>query len=409
MSEDLAGWMTRHARPGVRWYVKRLSANDTLATNAHQAGPYIAKETAFLIHPGLKRPRHPNPEVWIDLSIGSHGTQRRVRLVWYNNRLSGDGTRNETRLTNFGGAESPFLDPESTGSIAILAFEPGGGARGPVCHAWVCRNAADEELVEERLGQIDPGKPVLWDPETGQILGDPDPGEAPCALDRRAMPASWLQQFPTGEEIIRKAVELRPLAGEPADARLVRRRICEYEIFRSIEETHYLPRIRKKFGSIDSFVSLAQAILQSRKSRAGNSLELHAREVFREEGLVDGRDFSHRPVIEGGKRPDFVFPSAAAYADASFPPSALTILAAKTTCKDRWRQILNEADRVQTKHLLTLQEGVSEAQFREMTGAGVKLVVPAQIQKAYPASIRGELIPLSGFIRHVKEKARPAN
>ncbi len=42
------------------------------------------------------------------------------------------------------------------------------------------------------------------------------------------------------------------------------------------------------------------------------------------------------------------------------------MLAVKTTCKDRWRQILNEAQRIKPKHLLTLQEGVSHRQFDEM-------------------------------------------
>ena len=50
------------------------------------------------------------------------------------------------------------------------------------------------------------------------------------------------------------------------------------------------------------------------------------------------------------------------------------MLAAKTTCKDRWRQIINEADRIKLKHLITLQEGVSEAQFREMQEAGVQRI-----------------------------------
>jgi hypothetical protein len=58
------------------------------------------------------------------------------------------------------------------------------------------------------------------------------------------------------------------------------------------------------------------------------------------------------------------------------------MLAAKTTCKDRWRQILNEADRIPAKHLLTLQEGVSEGQFREMNDAGVRLVVPRALHDA---------------------------
>jgi hypothetical protein len=121
-----------------------------------------------------------------------------------------------------------------------------------------------------------------------------------------------------------------------------------------------------------------------------------------EEGLRSGADFSHRPVIERGKRPDFLFPSQAAYEDSTFPGDRLRMLAAKTTCKDRWRQVINEADRITTKHLLTLQEGVSEGQFREMREAGVQLVVPTGLHDAYPAQVRPHLISFEEFIGDVR-------
>lgn len=153
---------------------------------------------------------------------------------------------------------------------------------------------------------------------------------------------------------------------------------------------------------IGSFISVAQTILQSRKSRSGNSLELHVREVLTEEGLRAGFDFTHRPIVENGKRPDFLFPTQAAYMDPDFPAHRLRMLAAKTSCKDRWRQVINEADRVPLKHLLTLQEGVSEGQFKEMQEAGVALVVPAGLHESYPASVRPHLIGLESFIADVR-------
>ncbi|CCK00638.1 hypothetical protein BN130_3423 [Cronobacter malonaticus 507] len=74
------------------------------------------------------------------------------------------------------------------------------------------------------------------------------------------------------------------------------------------------------------------------------------------------------------------------------------MLAVKTTCKDRWRQILNEADKISQVHLFTLQEGVSQAQYREMQDAGVRLVVPSSLHKKYPEAIREELLTLGEFI-----------
>src|SRR6185312_3509807 len=100
---DVVDWMNLYGRPGNIWYAKRLSANDTLATNAHQAGPYIPKEFLFRVFPSLNRPQTENPDHQFDLYLDSHADYRTARAVWYNNRLHGTGTRNETRLTRFGG------------------------------------------------------------------------------------------------------------------------------------------------------------------------------------------------------------------------------------------------------------------------------------------------------------------
>lgn len=161
-------------------------------------------------------------------------------------------------------------------------------------------------------------------------------------------------------------------------------------------------RLRDGFASLSSFLSLAQTILQRRKSRSGRSLELHAREIFLEEGLIEDQHFSHGARSEGDKKPDFLFPSAAAYADSAFPAERLRMLAAKTTARDRWRQVLNEADRIPTKHLLTLQEGVSENQFAEMQAARLQLVVPTELVSAYPKNIRPHLMTLERFICEVR-------
>jgi hypothetical protein len=180
------------------------------------------------------------------------------------------------------------------------------------------------------------------------------------------------------------------------------RRSCEFDIFQTIELKKYQPIIQQGFGNLEEFLSLAQTVLQSRKSRSGKSLEYHTIEILKEQGLAAGQQYDHNPTIEGNKKPDFLFPSRAAYNDSSFPSDGLRMLAAKTTCKDRWRQILNEADRIPTKHLLTLQRGVTKRQFEEMKDAGVQLVVPEKLHKEYPKEIQSELQSLGSFLQEVK-------
>jgi hypothetical protein len=402
---DVTDWLDEFGSPGHIWYAKRLSGNDTLANQSHQAGPYIPKEFLFEMFPDLNRADAENPDLSFNLYIDSHADHRLVRAVWYNNKLRG-GTRNETRLTGFGGASSALLDPDSTGALAIFSFTLNDNQGAADSHVWVCRDVTEEDLFEDRLGPVEPKQMVIWKPDEGMaatLFTVTAPAPNSCALDPSRMPPEWMEKFPTGETIIRKSLELRPPTGMNPDVRLLRRRVCEYEIFQSIEKAFFLPRIHAgNFQTIEGFVGLAQSILQSRKSRSGNSLELHAREIMIEEGLVANTDFCHKPTVESGKKPDFIFPSQAAYDDASYPEANLRMLAAKTTCKDRWRQVINEANRIRTKHLLTLQEGISDNQFAEMQEERIKLVVPTGLHSAYSENVRPHLISLESFIGDIR-------
>lgn len=397
---ELVDWLNEYSGQRYTWYVKRLSGNDTLANKTHQAGPYIPKELLFDVIPGLGRIDVDNPDRWFDVYIDSHANYRQIRAVYYNSKRhkKQKNGRDEARLTNWGGGESALLDPESTGALTVFAFdlEP---SETPQCHVWVCRHETEEDLVEDRIGPVEPGKSFVQ-----SIGGTIQPNlftttiRASCWLVPSEIPAAWLAKFPTGAEIIAKAAELQSHVALMPDLRLMKRRACEYEIFRSVEEAIELPLIKEGFTDIDGFIARAHTILQRRKSRAGRSLELHARQIFTEEKLIEGTDFSHQPESEPGKSPDFLFPSEAAYKDGSFPKEKLRMLAVKTTMKDRWRQILNEASRIEHKHLLTLQEGLSETQFREMIEAKVTLVVPKPIIEKFPESVQPHLQTLESFI-----------
>ena len=165
-----------------------------------------------------------------------------------------------------------------------------------------------------------------------------------------------------------------------------------------------LPRV---FSDVPTFVQYANSILQRRKARAGRSLELHVRRVLVEEGLEEGRDFDYNVESEPGRRPDFLFPSQAAYRDPAFPERNLRMLAAKTTSKDRWRQIISEAPRIRKKHLLTLQADISAEQIQEMTASFVTLVIPRKYRDVYPEELRARIRTLAEFISETKSCSYP--
>lgn len=399
---DFAVWMDKFSCLGALWYAKRLSGNDTLATGSHQAGLYFPRKVLLDILPVLNRPDEENPDTRFSLRIDSHaGETQEVRAVWYNNHQR-QGTRNETRLTGFGGRDSPLQDPESTGMIVVFAFVTDPENKATECRVWLCRSEAEEDLFAERLEPIEPGRWIVWSPDARSLaFAGSAPGRS-CRLAKEDIPPDWLSPFPTGAQIVAKSVEMCPGSGEQPDKRLLLRRDCEYDIFLSVEEAVETPHIQRGFTSIDQFVSRAHAILQRRKSRAGRSLELQTKGILLEEGLGEKKQFDYNLESEPGRRPDFLFPSKSCYSDPEFPSDRLRMLAVKTTCRDRWRQILNEAERINTKHLLTVQEGVSEGQFREMRQSGVQLVVPKPLWDSYPSEIHPELMTLETFIADVK-------
>lgn len=388
-------WLHGKLRHGWVVYLKRLSANDTGASGGHQAGPYIPAEVLTIVAPSLYENRNLlNPKLSFPANFDSpNAPPATVTATWYNNKIVSNKTRNESRVTGWGGrSNSPLLDPDNTGAICALAFESGpDGPRG--VHVWICSSPEEEDTFEEIIGPLEPATTVLV--RDGTRLGEDAPD--PCELTEKTVPQTWLENFPRTEEIQAFALQRQKnTLILPPSQRLLMRRECEYRMFLSLERLVVLPIIRTGFDSVEEFVDYASSVANRRKQRAGHSLELHLKRIFDENRI----SYSHGKRTEGKKTPDFIFPSIEAYHDRSVPDSGLRMLASKTTCKDRWRQVVNEADRLRNgwKHLFTLQEGVSEPQFREMQSEGVQLVIPEGLRRSYPEIIRGELQSLEGFL-----------
>ena len=206
--------------------------------------PYIPREVLFTVLPVLDRPERRNPDARFPLRIDSHDrAPRMVRTIWYNNALHG-GTRNEARVTGFGGRRSPLLDPENTGAVTVFAFIPGGSGTVSQCRVWICEGEVEEDLFERRFGPLEPGRWIAWSPDAGPFPTPRPSPAAPCRLAPEDIPPAWLSAFPSGADIVAEAIRMRPDRGRSPDDRLLRRRDCEYEIFLSVEEALEMPRIR---------------------------------------------------------------------------------------------------------------------------------------------------------------------
>ena len=78
------------------------------------------------------------------------------------------------------------------------------------------------------------------------------------------------------------------------------------------------------------------------------------------------------------------------------------MLGAKSTCKDRWRQVLAEADRIANKHLLTLEAAISTHQTDEMMSKNLQLVIPRAIHKTYTPAQQAWLMDVISFMHLLK-------
>lgn len=169
-------------------------------------------------------------------------------------------------------------------------------------------------------------------------------------------------------------------------------------LFRTFEKHIIGERLAQGFAEdVDGFISFSLSVQNRRKSRAGFALENHLEFLFQERGIR----YTRNCMTENGSKPDFIFPGKNEYFDQSFAASNLTMLGVKASCKDRWRQILSEADRINRKHLLTLEAPISSKQTEQMQAMKVQLVLPQKLHQAYLPEQQKSLMTVSDFMRHI--------
>ena len=184
---------------------------------------------------------------------------------------------------------------------------------------------------------------------------------------------------------------------EPDDA-LVIWMEQEEMLFRTYERHIVREQLQKGYGDdIDRFVADSLSVQNRRKARAGQALENHMEKILQESRIR----FSRGEITENRSRPDFIFPGIMEYRDNKFPACKLAMLGVKSTCKDRWRQVLAEAKRIDEKHLLTLEPGISDNQTEEMKLNSLRLVVPRGIHITYKPGQRSWLMCIKDFFDHV--------
>ncbi|MDX8388994.1 MAG: type II restriction endonuclease [Mariprofundaceae bacterium] len=125
-----------------------------------------------------------------------------------------------------------------------------------------------------------------------------------------------------------------------------------------------------KFEDMNSFL---MSIFQSRKSRAGKAFEYIIRELFSRLSYP----FAEQVDVDGAT-PDFIMPS-----EESFRrnPLGSIIFTAKRTLRERWRQVVTEANKGYGFFLATLDNKITQNQIDQAVKNKIYIVVPEALKQ----------------------------
>jgi hypothetical protein len=362
---------------------KVISPSDAGRTGKLQPSLYFPKQ-AWQFFSAEPPPKEENRRETLEIIWPDH-SRAGALITWY-----GKGNKNACRPTHPGDQ----ISPQSVGDLFVLM--PAGDK---TFHGYLLGTDEAAEAFCQDLG-MEPGQ--RWG-SYGEISGEKSSQDTLESWAARE--AVRHSDFPTGKVmagLARQAVQdCQPETGrQSADLRLMAWLDAEYAIYRAIERKLSAGVLRQDFATVEEFHAAAATMMNRRKSRAGHSLEAHVEYLLTEEGIA----FDAQALIDGNGRPDILFPGKAAHEDPSHPPADLVVLGLKTTCRDRWRQVLNEVKRIPRKHLLTLQPALSRAQLTDMQEADLQLIVPAPLHQSYDIPQGASVLSVEAFVQEMKQR-----
>ncbi|GBF58555.1 type-2 restriction enzyme EcoRII [Candidatus Phycosocius bacilliformis] len=351
---------------------------------------------------------------FIYLSGEQEGISEIGSLAWYDSRRDQPHRSREWRLYYSGNAVTDAMQPGDTlllamhenGELYFIVAPSGSSIERQLLWLFkLDRTPSDDLFAQDQkvlsTSEIDFAARFILD-ELGIVFVEPDED----FLDGLIRP--FARTFPSTKVMAELAWKhaSAPSARIDPDNAILAWVDFEERLFRRLERVIVEDRIRDGFFKesavdVDAFFAFAISAMNRRKSRAGQSLEHHLAQVFRAHNL----EFQQGVITERNNRPDFLFPSGAAYHNSDFPDAKLTMLGSKTSLKDRWRQILAEADRITKKHLFTIDTGISVAQTDQMFDSNVQLVVPRKLHETYIPSQRVSIQELAAFVDMVRARS----
>lgn len=422
-----------------RVLLKKLSNNDrdwAKLSNKHQAGVYIpAVQRDGEFFPPLVEKNRSDPqtpairEAWFRTiwpQAAADELEKMTRLVHYTSKGQ------ETHMTRL--PKEPFAHLSPASYIVMGRVRQGEDL---VYECLTIDSNSDDAALLLELLDITPEFMVgefvpqdIRDREREKILDFA--GEVISAWQAGALAefARTRAALPPTEALARMARErflqingldnLDPFAMRcPGDALREISRSIEWEMFREYQRRERAvslvrivlgeePRemtmpdmIRRLIDELPAIDALMLSASQQRKSRAGYSYEHHIEAMLGGGGIP----FEKQVVIEARKRPDFILPSLAFLNLGGPQEAAGLILSAKTTLRERWKQVEREKG-TRALYLTTVDESIAGNAIQDMGSFGVHLVIPEALMLAKETEYKGHANVLT-FRRFCDEVVTP--
>lgn len=415
-------------------YVKKLSLNDwQWASNrdAHQAGPYIPqadRDSGFF--PELKpKLREAGKAAILEANFDIHWLEadetREARLV--NFRSKGE----ETHLTRVCKAEFSELNPAS---FLLIARRHNGSYQGITVDSHSAASSYLSDLLGLQVGFLSgifqPAKVIKTQQDRlFEFIGEAVSAYRAGKLMEFAASHSVL---PTPEDFAQTArnrykdmhriKDFDPFKLErPGDVVMEISRGVEYELYKELEvRQRSLELATLLLGADGKEVSLEQVLInlindypkvdrvllsasQTRKSRAGTSFEKHIQRL-----LIDG-NIPHviQAVTTAKKRPDFILPDLKTFKSESRHKDAALVLSAKTTLRERWKQVFGEKQNCEL-YLATVDDSIAINAIDDMKAQGIILVVPESLKDSNTTAYKSQnnVITFKEFFENEVRKRR---
>lgn len=420
--------------------VKKLSNNDrdwARFANKHQGGIYIpAEQRECGFFPPLTEKDRGNPDAaaireafflttWPQ--IGGIPERRRTRIVHYTSKGP------ETHLTGL--PKTPFANLSPASFLVMGRSKTDGIA---VYECLTIDSAGEEADLLAGVFGISPGFSVgIFDPQAlrtaerdrllefiDQVVAAWLAGKiARFAKDHATMPGTGkLADMARQQFLAQQGLkDLNPFCLPcPGDVLRDISRNIEWEMFRDfqrrersvelvrillgdtparVSERDVIRLLIEKLPEIDALMLSAS---QQRKSRAGYSYEHHI-EAMLAAGAIP---FEKQVIIEARKRPDFILPSLAFLDGGTDKASTGLILSAKTTLRERWKQVEREKGN-RALYLTTVDENIAGNAIEDMASIGVTLVVPEGLMEAKETEYAGHANVMT-FAEFCHEVVAPA-